>query len=162
MAKSLEQELKPYIDALVGRDQPLGKIEMRGFVNKLSSITLEYKKNGGLDPTEGQTRLSADDKTYLEKQISLSLEKLAQSADTIMDAVDKISAADGDTRQIRSKCNEIMQSCDFHDLVGQRLMEMKIRLSQLGSVDSVLAREATGPSMGASVDQEMIDQILSE
>lgn len=160
---SLEKELRPYIDALVDRKHPLGTIEMRGFVNKLSSIAVDYNKRGGKSKTDSaQAELSADDRSYLERQINLSLEKLASSADTILEAVDSLSDAAGDRKKTQAASSKIVQACDFHDLVGQRLLEMRRRLSELGSVAAVLPREASGPSLDMTVDQDMVDKLMAD
>ncbi|WP_281016750.1 MULTISPECIES: hypothetical protein [unclassified Minwuia] len=128
---SLEKELRPYIDALVDRKHPLGTIELRGFVNKLSSIAVDYSKRGGKSKTDSaQAELSADDRSYLERQINLSLEKLASSADAILEAVDSLSDAAGDRKKTQAASSKIVQAFDFQDLVGQRLLEMRRRLSE--------------------------------
>ncbi|MDF1719906.1 MAG: hypothetical protein P1U65_04445 [Minwuia sp.] len=161
---SLENELKPYINALLDRKQPLGAIEMRGFVNTLTGIANRYNKPGakGGRPAPPRPELSVDDMKYLNEQIQMGMEKLSSSAETILEAVDEIGRSDGDRKKIRSISGQIMQACDFDDIVGQRLMQMRSRLNNLGSVAALTPKETAGPTMDKSVDQDAIDKIFFE
>ncbi len=162
---SLDHELKPYINGLKNRKAPVGAIEMNALISTVSRIANRYinEAQSGSDGGGGaDADLSKDHIDTCVQQVDNSIKKLSDSADAIIDHTEKLLKMDNVDPKQKEIFFKILESCDFHDIVGQRLTEVRRILKDPKGSEERQAQNLSGPALNESFGQDSIDEMFSQ
>lgn len=178
---NLKTAVAPIRNALEDRKTTVSPQEALSFLDAV--VEASQRQIEQALPEDGVV-LAPEPAELCRKHLDEVLEAMGRAAVQIMDAAEAIMEQDDPTPEVRAQCMNIIMSCGFQDLLGQRLMIIRRHLSgakqgegiltsptdkhdaeqaesmDLGSEEGVLLQ---GPALdGQAMDQDAIDAMFAD
>lgn len=123
---NLKSAVAPIRNALEDRKTAVSPQEALSFLDAV--VEASQRQVEAAMPADGIV-LGPEPAELCRKHLDEVLEAMGRAAVQIMDAAEAIMEQDDPTPEVRSQCMNIIMSCGFQDLLGQRLMIIRRHLS---------------------------------